>query len=302
MLMEIVNKNYDKLNAIDVTILTYVTQHSDEVTKMGIEALAKTCYTSKSTVLRLVQKLGFSGFSDFKSYLKWERSNPTASGDYQDRLDTVQWDIAQTCRTARSSTDMVAIARAIRTSRTVVLFGTGEAQRYCAREFLRSFMELGVYLFYTGALDELKMLVRTLGPEDLVIFISLSGSMGSLAEVMRLIKVRGVRTASITNLTTNELAERVRLQRLCGVHQAGNALWCRALGVRKLLCGARGDLRSLPPAGSRGPSRGGRGRALTARLEPFPAVWESGPDGRSASLPPPSHSAAARGTCIVERG
>lgn len=208
MLMEIVNKNYDKLNAIDVAILTYVTQHSDEVTKMGIEALAKTCYTSKSTVLRLVQKLGFSGFSDFKSYLKWERSNPTASGDYQDRLDTVQWDIAQTCRTARSSTDMVAIARAIRTSRTVVLFGTGEAQRYCARELQRSFMELGVYLFYTGALEELKMLVRTLGPEDLVIFISLSGSMGSLAEVMRLIKVRGVRTASITNLTTNELAER----------------------------------------------------------------------------------------------
>lgn len=103
---------------------------------------------------------------------------------------------------------MVAIARAIRTSRTVVLFGTGEAQRYCARELQRSFMELGVYLFYTGALEELKMLVRTLGSEDLVIFISLSGSMGSLAEVMRLIKVRGVRTASITNLTTNELAER----------------------------------------------------------------------------------------------
>ena len=208
MLMEIVNKNYDKLNAIDVTILTYVTQHSDEVTKMGIEALAKACYTSKSTVLRLVQKLGFSGFSDFKSYLKWERTNPSARGDYQDRIDTVQWDIAQTCRTARASTDVVTIARSIKTSRTVVLYGTGEAQRYCAREMQRSFMELGVYLFYTGALEELKMLVRTLGPEDLVIFISLSGSVGSLDEVMRLIKVRGVRTATNTNLATNALAER----------------------------------------------------------------------------------------------
>lgn len=207
MLMEIVNKNFDKLNDIDVTILTYVTQHSDEITSMGIEALAKACYTSKSTVLRLVQKLGFSGFSEFKSYLKWERTNPAARGDYQDRLDTVQCDIAQTCRTARSSTDVVAIARAIGASRTVVLYGTGEAQRYCAREMQRCFMELGVYLFYTGALEELTILARTLGPEDLVVFISLSGSIGLLGDVMRLIKIRGVRTASITNLTTSELAE-----------------------------------------------------------------------------------------------
>ena len=67
MLMEIVNKNYDKLNAIDVTILTYVTQHSDEVTKMGIEALATTGYTSKSTVLRLVQVAGAAWDPGFRS-------------------------------------------------------------------------------------------------------------------------------------------------------------------------------------------------------------------------------------------
>lgn len=207
MLMEIVNKNYDRLNATDVAILTYVTKHGDEVSQMGIEALAKACYTSKSTVLRLVQKLGFSGYSDFKSYIKWERESAPAQGDYQDRLDAVQWDIAQTCRGARSSTDIVAIAQAIASSRTVVLFGTGEAQRYCAREMQRSFMELGVYLFYTGALEELSILIRTLGPDDLVVFISLSGSLGQLRDVMRLVKVRGLKTASITNLKTNELAE-----------------------------------------------------------------------------------------------
>lgn len=208
MLMEIVNKNFDKLNSTDISVLTYVTEHSDEVIGMGIEALAKACFTSKSTVLRLVQKLGFSGYSDFRSYIKWESTNSKPKDDYRDRMDIVQGDLRQTFRGIRSSTDIVTIARAIARSRTVVIFGTGEAQRYCARELQRNFMELGVYLFYAGAHEELYMLAKTLGPEDLVIFISLSGGTKKLDEALRIIKVRGVTTASITNLQTNDLAER----------------------------------------------------------------------------------------------
>lgn len=207
MLMEIVNKNYDKLNATDTAILTYVMQHMADLADMGIEALAKECFTSKSTVLRLVQKLGFSGFSDFKSYIKWELEGSAARDDYQDRLDVVQHDIMRTCRSLRSSADTVSIARAISAADTVVLFGTGEAQRYCARELQRSFMELGVYLYYAGAVEELRMLVGMLGPRDLIVFTSLSGNIEGFEDVLRTAKVRGIKLASITNLQANPLAE-----------------------------------------------------------------------------------------------
>lgn len=211
MLMEIVNKNYDKLNSTDITVLTYIVEHNGTIADMGIETLAKECFTSKSTVLRLVQKLGFSGYSDFKSYIKWEQENSQIQPDYQDRLDVVQRDIAQTVRGLRGSTDIVGLARAMISSRTIVLFGTGEAQRYCAREMQRSFMEIGVYLFFIGAHEELRMLSQTLGASDLIIFISLSGNTDRLQEVLRIAKVRGIKTASITNLHTNPLAEQCDL-------------------------------------------------------------------------------------------
>ena len=208
MLMEIVNKNYKKLNATDINVLTYIVQHGSSVTDMGIEALAKECFTSKSTVLRLVQKLGFSGFSDFKSYIKWENENGAVKQDYRNRLDVVGRDLSQTIRTLRGSADVVAIAQAIAQANTVVLFGTGEAQRYCAREMQRCFMELGVYLYYVGAREELNMLMKMLRMNDLVVFISLSGDAKGLDEALHTASVCGIRTASITNFAVNELAER----------------------------------------------------------------------------------------------
>lgn len=65
MLIEAINKNYDKLNASDMQSLTIIMDDLYAIKDMNIEELAKKCNTSKSTILRLTQKLGFSGFSEF---------------------------------------------------------------------------------------------------------------------------------------------------------------------------------------------------------------------------------------------
>lgn len=205
MLIEAVNKNYDKLNASDRQSLAVIMDHADLIGDLSIEELAKLCNTSKSTILRLTQKLEFSGYSEFKSYMKWE-TKKTMSTDLQSHYQNIKQDFLTTCQQMESSQEVESIASYIATSRNVVVYGTGQAQRYCAMELQRMFMEVNRYVYYVGASDEFRMLAKDLNSDDLVIVLSLSGNIEKVKDTLQLLKMKGVKTASITNFQSNELA------------------------------------------------------------------------------------------------
>ena len=53
MLIEAINKNYDKLNESDIQSLSIILSIVYKISEMSIEDLATECNTSKSTILRL---------------------------------------------------------------------------------------------------------------------------------------------------------------------------------------------------------------------------------------------------------
>ena len=61
-----INQNYEKLNENDKEIISYIVTNKEQVAEMTITALAEASLTSKSSILRLTQKLGYSGYSEFK--------------------------------------------------------------------------------------------------------------------------------------------------------------------------------------------------------------------------------------------
>lgn len=71
-LEELMNKHYKKLNENDFHVLKYILNHQDTCYKLGINELAKKCNVSRTSILRLSQKLDFSGYSEFRVFLKWE--------------------------------------------------------------------------------------------------------------------------------------------------------------------------------------------------------------------------------------
>lgn len=66
----IINENYSRLNAVDMHILTYIQQNAHTCVSLSIAELARRCNVSTATVLRTTQKLNFSGYSEFKYFLK----------------------------------------------------------------------------------------------------------------------------------------------------------------------------------------------------------------------------------------
>lgn len=204
MLVEIVNTHYDKLNDSDIQSLSIIMENAAQMAGMSIEEAAKRCNTSKSTILRLTQKLGFSGYSEFKSCLKWE--NQTQAINHQDAFESIRKDFMTTCQQLESSSNLGKVARSIHLAHNVVLYGTGQAQRYCAMEMQRLFMEVNKYIYHVGASDEFRMLAKNLGPDDLVIILSLSGNTNKIKDTLQLLKLKDVKMASITNLQNNSLS------------------------------------------------------------------------------------------------
>lgn len=117
-----------------------IIENPAQIAGMSIEEVAKKCNTSKSSILRLTQKLGFSGFSEFKSCLKWENQNKIVN--HQDAFESIRKDFMNTCQHLEASSHLEKIAQRIHIAQNVVLYGTGQAQRYCAMEMQRLFMEV----------------------------------------------------------------------------------------------------------------------------------------------------------------
>ena len=68
--MEKLIKFYDDLTNSEKEIFDYIFNHQDEVKNMKIMDLAKKILVSKTLIINMTQKLGFSGYTDFKYYLK----------------------------------------------------------------------------------------------------------------------------------------------------------------------------------------------------------------------------------------
>ena len=58
-----------KLNDVETVAINYILAHLDEVKGLTIRDLASKSFVSKSTILRMANKLGFDGFSELKFYM-----------------------------------------------------------------------------------------------------------------------------------------------------------------------------------------------------------------------------------------
>lgn len=62
------------------TVADYILEHPRQVPSMSAEELADASYTSKATIVRLCQKLGLTGYQEFKIRLVEEMSQKDRIG------------------------------------------------------------------------------------------------------------------------------------------------------------------------------------------------------------------------------
>lgn len=202
-LEERINQNYNHLNENDILIWHFVQKHKKECCEIAIEDLAGKCCISRTTISRFTQKLGFSGFREFKLHLRMEWEQEQLKTDVL--IDDV-CDNYQKCIKAVKETDMTEICEHIYKSKRLFAYGTGETQHAVAQMIKRMFMNAKRFFVTLSGKTELFVAIDDLNEEDMVVLISLSGENQLAVEAAKRLKARGVYTLSITRLSDNSLA------------------------------------------------------------------------------------------------
>ena len=104
----VINENYEKLNTVDQHILQFVQANLESCKKMNIADLARHCSVSTATILRTAQKLNFSGYSEFKYFL---RSDSAENAEVLNLIEILNQDIAQTTKLFLQNSQVLDICR-----------------------------------------------------------------------------------------------------------------------------------------------------------------------------------------------
>lgn len=206
----------------EIRLAEYMIENHDDISNLGIQQLANSAYCSHSAVVRLVKKLGFSGFKEFK--IAWIK-------EIQDRLYEIngvdpnfpfrQFDssydiakqIADLCidsiqKTVQllSKETLEDVAKLIINSNRVFLFATGDSQ-IRARSFQNKFNKINRYPIIADEYGEAQWSALNLLRDDVAIFISYSGKSDNYERYIKYCNRKNIPTVVLTSNLDSKMAQ-----------------------------------------------------------------------------------------------
>lgn len=205
---ELILLNYSQLNEVNLEILQYISSHQKEVSEMSCVKLAKATLSSKSTVTRTVQKLGFKGYSELRHFLKEnQKKEKTIYGSIVSELNH---DIIETLELIKVSKPE-AFLKMLHQSKIVYFYATGIEQRNYAEIFSQQLLSIGKKVVFITDKSYLDAILSMIKPEDMFIIFSLSGETQKLKPFVLKLKTKGIPLVSFTRNHTNYFASHADL-------------------------------------------------------------------------------------------
>ena len=200
------------LSPKELEIMQYVHDHSDAITSMSIQAFAKEINYSTSTVIRFCRKLGFSGFPEFKYFLKnlnvQKELNPISRDVSVDSIkNSLKSDLESTASLLNSD-DIFQIARLFAQNPPIYLYSPAGLTDISV-SYLESMLFISdcQKVYKTTASKALRHFIQTVEKGSIFIFISNSGRFESTLDLAKEARLHGMTVISISSIENNDLAE-----------------------------------------------------------------------------------------------
>ena len=197
------------------------------VAQRSIGALARQCDTSGATVLRFCRAVGYRHYPDLRIDLARETSReaagsgpgPLLTGDIS-ATDTlteivakIAWSDARAIEDTAATLDVATLGRAIdavTTAQRVDIYGIG-ASGFVAQDLHQKLHRIGLLSSVWPDPHAALTSAALLGPSDVAIAISHTGTTIDTIEALRVAEGRGATTIAITNFGDSPLAGHARL-------------------------------------------------------------------------------------------
>lgn len=211
--MEKLIKFYDDLTNSEKEIFDYIFNHQDEVKNMKIMDLAKKILVSKTLIINMTQKLGFSGYTDFKYYLKSGNIPKIKKDEYESIQLNLKEDIEKTFSLVNTK-EIKNIVREIQKVKTIYVVARGTSKSV-GSHLNHLLLTLGFRCIFLEDYNLITNVAKTLESNELVILISLSGKTDKVLEIARIAKIKKTKIVSITNFYKNPLSSLADFKLYC---------------------------------------------------------------------------------------
>lgn len=206
------------LSTKELAVAEFIQTHGQELKNTSIQALAKLNHVSTSTILRLCNKMGYSGFSDFKIDLISSIPKKLTTEILQDDInlnDSLQDVNCKVQAMEKSSIDethsiinLKALDNAIDliiNSQKIVIFGVGSSGLVGKElEYQLIKIKKDINCHFDAHIS--RNIVSSLDSNDLVIVISHSGETPECVELLKLAEKLTVPSIAITKMGQSQVS------------------------------------------------------------------------------------------------
>lgn len=204
---------YNSLTKSEQKVADVILSDNEKIIYSTITDFSEICQVSDATVLRFCRSIGFKGYQSFKLELAIEIANLKTEGGHGEQSEVPSNDpiveLAQNTVNSHlfainetlSLLDFKALDKAVQllaNARKIVFFGSGLSQ-ITAQDAVYKFMVIGLNI--SAYADNHVQLTQAslLGPSDVAVGISFSGSTKDTHEVLKTAKKAGAGIISITH-------------------------------------------------------------------------------------------------------
>ncbi|MBE3576749.1 MAG: MurR/RpiR family transcriptional regulator [Limnochordales bacterium] len=208
---------YPSLAPSEQRVADYVLQHPEEVIYASVTQLAEACGVGESTVIRFCQSVGFRGYQELKLALALQHRDPPREiqGDVQPgdglpvMVEKVTYANLEIIRDTARMVDYQALEKAIDTlvgARRVEFYGVG-ASGVTALDAKYKFLRVGFTCDAYVDSHLQAMSAATLGPGDVAVGITHSGSTKDVVDSCRIAREAGATVIAITDYKRAPIVE-----------------------------------------------------------------------------------------------
>ncbi len=214
-------KRMDDFTSIEKKIAAYILSHGEKISSMGIRELAKNTYSSSSTISRFCQKVGTSGYSDFKIQFNTEyKENLNHSKEVDENLPFNRNNTSQeivnsianiNMRAIQESRDLIdsgqidRIVKKMAACSSIQIYGQGSSLQ-SAREFKTKMLRMGKLVFIEEDFSSQAYQAANATQNSVAVLISYSGENREVLKIANILKKKHIFIVAITGENDNALS------------------------------------------------------------------------------------------------
>ncbi|WP_270179771.1 MurR/RpiR family transcriptional regulator [Alkalihalobacillus sp. CinArs1] len=196
-----------QLTDLEDQIIQYMLEHRRDVVKMSIQKLAKETHTVPNSIMRLMKKLEYEGFTQLKLRLKDEME------ETETNPDSFQYEIERTFELTDPKLIEVA-SEWMHQSQRLLVYGAG-ALSYISELLVMNIKPFHKDVTFTVHRHQNIAALHHFTKKDLVILLSQSGDTDQTVELAEYAKERGARVLGMSHMGESRLSRVADLMLYC---------------------------------------------------------------------------------------